>query len=92
MGVAHLDTSESPNARISWSIYLLGLVLSCSICGMLAPFGFFALLGGEWFLIAIVFGGATALVVNFVRPRYERATGRWRTFYNFLLKQLPPPD
>jgi hypothetical protein len=28
--------------------------------------------------------------VNLVRPRY--ATGRWRAFYDFLLRQLPPPD
>jgi hypothetical protein len=30
--------------------------------------------------------------VNLVRPNYEKSAGRWRSFYDFLLKQLPPPD
>jgi hypothetical protein len=70
---------------------MLGLVLSCLISGALATFGFSALLsGGAWFWIALVFGSATTVVVNLVRPRYESAVGRWRAFYDFLLEQLPP--
>jgi hypothetical protein len=93
MSVARPDVSEPPDGRISWSIYALALVFSCLICAMLAPFGIFPFLaGGAWFWIALVLGAATAVVVNVIRPRYESAAGRWRTFYDFLLKQLPPAD
>jgi hypothetical protein len=42
--------------------------------------------------VAIALGCVLAVVVNLLRPRYETTTGRWKTFYNFLLRQLPPPD
>jgi hypothetical protein len=40
----------------------------------------------------LVSGAVMALVVNLVRPRYERTAGRWRSLYDFLLKQMSPPD
>ena len=93
MHVEHPDTPEPQNRRVGWSIYVLAMAVSCLICGGFAPWGLFpALSGGAWFWIAGVLGGATALVVNLVRPRYERAVGKWRSFYDFLLKQMPPPD
>jgi len=91
MHVEHPDTPEGPDPRISWSICVLVMAGFCLICGALAPSGLF-LSGGAWFFIALVLGGATALIVNRVRPRYERTVGRWRSFYDFLLKQMPPPD
>ena len=89
----HPDKPEPPDRRISWSIYLLVTSGFCVICAGLAPMGlFFVLSGGAGFWIALLLGVATGLVVNLVRPRYERTAGRWRSFYDFLLKQLPPPD
>jgi hypothetical protein len=48
--------------------------------------------GGAWFWVALVLGGVIAVVVNLIRPRYETTVGRWRAFYDCLLRQLPPPD
>jgi len=42
--------------------------------------------------VAIALGCVLAVVVNLLGTRYETTTGRWKTFYNFLLRQLPPPD
>jgi hypothetical protein len=93
MSAEHPDTPEPPNPRVGWSIYMLSLAASCLICGVLAPFRLFPFIsGGRWFWVAIGFGCVLALVVNLFRPRYETTTGRWRAFYDFLLKQLPPPD
>jgi len=41
---------------------------------------------------AIALGCVLAVVVNLLGPRYETTIGRWKTFYNLLLRQLPPPD
>jgi hypothetical protein len=93
MSVKHPDIPEPPNRRIGWSIYMLSLVVSGLVCGVLAPFRLSPFLsGGMWFWVAVGFGFAAALVVNLIRPRYESAVGRWRAFYDFLLKQLPPPE
>jgi hypothetical protein len=93
MSVKQPDIPEPPNSRLGWSIYFLSVAVSCFICGVLAPFHLVPFLaGGMWFWVAIAFGCLLAVVVNFFRPRYEAATGRWRAFYEFLLKQLPPPD
>jgi hypothetical protein len=84
---------EPPNRRVGWSIYFHSLVFACLICGLLAPFRLVPFVSGKsWFFVAIGLGCVSAVVVNFLRPRYESATGRWRAFYDYLLKQLPPPD
>jgi hypothetical protein len=87
------DTPEPPNGRITWSIYALALAASALISGAFAPFGLLPFLsGGAWFWIALAFGAVLAVIVNCIRPRYESTTGRWRAFYDFLLRQLPPPE
>jgi len=87
------DTPEPPNGRFSWSFYALALAVSALVCGALAPFRLVPILsGGGWFWFALVFGAVLAVTVNLVRPRYESTSGRWRAFYDFLLRQLPPPD
>jgi len=78
---------ELPNRRVSWSIYGLSLIVSCVVCGVLAPF----YAGSMWFWVAIGFSCVLTVIVNLLRPRYEATTGRWRVFYDLLLKQLPPP-
>jgi len=69
------------------------MIASCLVCAALAPWGLFsAMSGGAWFWVAIALGGATTLLVNLLRPRYENSVGKWRSFYDFLLRQMPPPD
>ena len=93
MDAKHPDLPEPPNRRVGWSIYMVSLAASCLVCVILAPFQLLPFLaGGMWFWVAIGFGCVLAVVVNLLRPRYETATGRWRAFYDYLLKQLPPPD
>ncbi len=93
MQVEHPDEPEPADRRISWSVYVLVMAGFCLIGGALAPLEPFPVLsGGALFLLALVSGAAAALVINLVRPRYERAAGRWRTFYDFLLRQMSPPD
>jgi hypothetical protein len=93
MSAKHPDAPEPPNDRISWSIYALALAVSGLLCGTLASVGVLPFLaGGTWFWVALVCGGATALVANLVQPRYENTVGWWRVFYDFLLRQMPPPD
>ena len=41
---------------------------------------------------AIALGCVLSVVVNLLGTRYETTTSRLKTFYNFLLRQLPPPD
>ena len=87
------DHPGPPNSWISLSIYVLIIAVFCLIGGVLAQFRILPFLSGRGcFWVALSIGCVTALVVNFLRPRYERARGRWRAFYDFLLKQLPPPD
>ncbi len=81
------------NRRINWSIYTLALVVSSSIFGALAVSDVLPVLGGSaWFWITLIAGGITGLVVNYVRPRYENTAGLCKSFYDFLLKQLPASD
>ena len=85
------ETPEQPDRKISWSIYLALSVSFCAICFVLQPWGLFPVLpGGGLYWLSLGFGAAAGFIVNLVRPRY--ATGRWRAFYDFLLRQLPPPD
>lgn len=93
MRTDHQETPEPPNRRVGWSIYGAAVIASCLICAALAPWGLFPLLsGGAWSWVAVAFGVVIALIVNLVRPRYETAVGKWRAFYDFLLRQMPPPD
>jgi predicted exporter len=85
--------TESPNRRISWSITLLSSFLSCLIFGLFASSRLLAITSGLGvFLIAVISGVVLALVVNLLRPSYESCPQRWRAFYDFLLRQVPPPD
>jgi hypothetical protein len=91
MHTKNSDTQEQPDSRISWSIYLIAAGSLCLIGLLLESWGLFPdLPHGGLFWVALVVGGITGFIVNLVRPRY--ATGRWRAFYDFLLRQLPPPD
>ena len=84
---------ESPDRRINWSVLVLFTVPFVFIAGALAPLSLVpALAGGRWFWIALILGGVTALIFNLSRPKYESAKGKWRSFYDFLLRQMPPPD
>jgi len=93
MRVEEPETPGSPDRRISWSSYLLAGAAFAVIFGALGPMKLFPILsGGNGFWIALCLGGAIGLAVNRLRPRYERTAGKWRSFYDFLLQQAPPPD
>jgi hypothetical protein len=93
MRADHPETPKQPDRQISWSIYLALSVSFCMICLALQPWELFPVVpGGGLYWIALGFGAVTGFVVNRVRPRYVSTAGRWRSFYDFLLKQLPPPD
>ena len=93
MNFKHPNAPDHPDRRITWSIYMLVVGGFCLIFGGFAPSGLLPFLsGGAWFWISVVLGGAIALIVNLLRPRYERTHGRWRSFYDFLLNQMAPPD
>ncbi len=63
------------------------------VAGVLAPLSRgFIVPGKAFFWIALAVGGIAAIVVNCVRPKYENARGRWRSFYGFYLRQMPPPE
>jgi hypothetical protein len=83
---------EPPNRRISWSITLLAMFPSFLVFGLLAPRLLLITSGLGIFLIAFIFGTIGGLVVNSLRPPYQSCSHRWRRFYDFLLRQLPPPD
>jgi hypothetical protein len=85
------DTPERSDRKISWSIFLALSVSFCAVGFVLQPWGLFpALPHGGLFWLSLGFGAAAGFILNLVRPRYS--TGRWRAFYDFLLRQLPPPD
>lgn len=89
----HQEPPEPTNRRVGWSIYGASMLAACLVCAGLAPWGLIPVLsGGAWFGVAIALGAATALALNLLRPRYENAVGKWRSFYDFLLRQMPPPD
>jgi hypothetical protein len=93
MHVENPNEPKPPDSQINWSIYFLATALMTLFWGGFVPLGFLPHLpGGAGFWVGIGLGGITGLIVNRVRPRYERTTGRWRSFYDFLLKQLPPVD
>lgn len=81
-----------PDRRINLSITLISSLLSCLILRLFASrlLAITSALG--IFLIAAIAGVVIALVVNLLRPPYESCSKRWRPFYDFLLRQLPPPD
>lgn len=78
---------EHPDRKIRWSVYTAVLAAFGLVGGFAAP-----LLGPFAFVAAILFGALTALLLNFVRPPYDGAVGGWKSLYEFLLKQMPPPD
>jgi len=87
MSLERPDIPERPDRRISWSVFMaIGAVFALA-GGAAAPF-----IGPLSFGLAICLAAVTGFVVNRVRPHYDIAVGRWRSLYDFLLKQMPPPD
>ena len=94
MSAKRLDTSDPLDRQISWSIYMLAVVIFGLLGAGVATSDVLPIysVGDAWFWTALALGGATALVINRTRPKYEKAGGRWRSFYDFLLRQMRPPD
>ena len=86
------DSPEPPDRRINWSIYVLVGATTCLVTGGAAPALHLPGRGSLWFGLAVFLGAVIGFVVNRLRPRYDKTVGRWRSFYDFLLRQMPPPD
>ncbi len=87
------DKPEPPDRRINWSIWMLVTASFALLGGGLAPLRLWPSVPGKaWFWVALALGAVTSVVVNLARPRYESSSGKWRSFYDFLLRQMPPPD
>jgi hypothetical protein len=84
---------EAPDRRINWSIYVIVMGSSCLLGGLLAPMRILPVMSGGWgFALAVALGVVVGAVVNCARPRYGSSKGRLRSFYDFLLRQMSPPD
>ena len=86
------DGAESPNRRLSRPITLLVMFPSCLVFGLLASRLLPLASTLSIFFVAVVSGRVASYVVNLVRPPYETCPHHWRAFYDFLLRQLSPPD
>jgi len=87
------DCSWRPYKKLNWSIFTLLCAAFGLLAGVLAPMKIHKLdLGKNWFWVALGAALITALIINLLRPKYKAAHGFWKPFYEFLLKQMPPPD
>ena len=86
------ESPEPPDRSINWSIYVLVAGVTCLVGGGAAPALHLPGRGSLWFGLAVLVGGVIGFVVNLLRPRYDKAAGRWKSFYDFLLRQMSPPD
>jgi hypothetical protein len=85
------ELPEPPDGRINWSIYVL-VGMACCLAGGVAAPALHLPRSGIWFGLAVFLGLILGFMVNRLRPRYEDTVGRWRAFYDFLLRQMPPLD
>ena len=92
MRAGHQETSKPSDRRLSWSISLVAALGFLVVFLLLDAWELLPALPIDGFWISLGFGGLAGLVVNLLRPRYAITSGRWRAFYDFMLRQLPPPD
>jgi hypothetical protein len=86
----HEHYDEPPNKRISWSIYALSMCITGLLCGLTIVS--FPVHKTHAFWISFGIGSSVAPIVNLLRPKYENTGRFWKPIYEFLLKQMPPPD
>ena len=83
------DTScWTPDKKISWAASLLIVVLTNFFVVFLKSIGTIDLEGGTWW-VGTAIGCALAAMMNWLRPRYDRAGRFWKPIYRFLLEQMP---
>jgi hypothetical protein len=86
------NTSEwSPDQKITWGASLLIVVLANFFVIFLKSIGTVGLESNCWWA-GFVIGGALSVIINWLRPRYDKAGRFWKPIYRFLLEQMHPPD
>lgn len=85
------SSSWTPDRKISWGVSLLVLVLTSFLVIFLKSIGAVELERGAWW-VDLAAGCVLAVILNLVRPHYDRAGRFWKPIYRFLLEQMPPPD
>lgn len=86
------ETPEPEDSRLNWSIWLVVTICFALVGGFLCPWLLPSVRGGTSFGLVTALGSLAAVLVNRLRPRYEQSTGGWRSFYDFLLRQMSLPD
>jgi hypothetical protein len=88
------DSSSSdwtPDKKISWGSSLLIVVLTNFVVIFLKSIDVVDVERGAWWLGTGI-GSLLAVILNWLRPRYEDAGRFWRPVYRFLLEQMSPPE
>jgi hypothetical protein len=85
-------SQEKTNSRLNWSVVYVGAAV-IGIVGAIVVAHKRPVVHPKRLLLVVISAGIFGiLLINWLRPRYERSTGRTKRFYDFLLRQFPPPD
>jgi hypothetical protein len=86
------NTSEwSPDLKITWGASLLIVVLTNFFIIFFESIGTVDLESKGWW-VGLAIGSALSAIINWLRPRYDKAGRFWKPIYRFLLEQMHPPD
>jgi hypothetical protein len=88
----HDTSSWTPDQKISWGASLLVVVLTNWLVIFLESIDAIEYKGGSLFWIGTAVGLTLAALLNWLRPRYDKAGRFWKPIYRFLLEQMSPPD
>jgi hypothetical protein len=86
-------SQETANSRLNWSVVYVSLPV-IGITGAILVMHRPPIIASKAVLLLAVVGVGilVSLLINLLRPCYERSDGRTRRIYDFLLRQFPPPD
>ena len=82
-------TNWTPDKKISWGASLLVVVLTNVLVIFLQSIGAVDLKRDTWW-VGCAIGSVLAVLLNWLRLRYDRAGRFWKPIYRFLLAQMPP--
>jgi hypothetical protein len=91
MKCKHDSSNWTPDRKISWGASLLVVVLTSFLVIFSKSVGAVDLELGAWW-VSLAAGCVLAVILNLVRPHYDRAGRFWKPIYRFLLEQMLPPD
>jgi hypothetical protein len=79
----------TPDKKISWAGSLLIVMLTNFFVLFLKSISSLDL-EGDTFGVGTAIGCTLAVILNWLRPRYDHAGRFWKPIYRFLLEQMPP--